>query len=71
MNKAKSKGGTSAKDVAAGAVLFVLALDLVVFVVASFAASYAVMVPVSALSFLAIVNGGAWAVALMDDGADL
>jgi hypothetical protein len=59
------------RDVAAGAVLFVIALDLVVFVVASVGASFRLTVPTQELGFLAIVNGAAWALAIMDEGEGL
>ena len=59
------------REIAAGLVLFVIALDLLVFVVAGVASSLRVEVPAGSLSFLAVTNGAAWALALMDDGRGL
>jgi len=56
------------REIAAGFVLFVIAVDLLVFVVAGVASSLRVVVPSGSLSFLAVTNGAAWALALMDDG---
>ncbi len=65
MKKAKTR------EIAAGFVLFVIAVDLLVFVVAGVASSLRVEVPAGSLSFLAVTNGAAWALALMDDGRGL
>ncbi len=63
------KAGT--REIAAGLVLFVIALDLLVFVLAGIASSLRVSISAGALSFLAVTNGAAWALALMDDGRGL
>ena len=65
MKKAKTR------EIAAGFVLFVIAMDLLVFVVAGVASSLQLEVPAGSLSFLAVTNGAAWALALMDDGRGL
>ena len=67
----KSASSSSSRDTAAAMVLFVIGLDLVVFVVASVAASFGQSVPVTSLSFVAIVNAAAWGFAIFDDGRGL
>lgn len=59
------------RNVAALLVMGTIGLDLVAFVVGGVAGSLHVVIPASSLSLLSIVNGAAWALALMDDGRGL
>jgi hypothetical protein len=69
--KKQKVSSVTARDVAAGIVMLVIALDILVFVVGGVGGSYALKVPVASLSFLAIVNAACWALAIMDDGKGL
>ncbi len=59
------------RDLLAGAVMFVIASDLIIFVVAGLASLYHLAVPVRYIALLAIANVSAWGFALADDGRDI
>ncbi len=59
------------RDFMAGAVMFVIASDLIIFVVAGLASLYHLAIPVRYIALLSIANVSAWGFALADDGRDL
>ncbi len=59
------------RDLLAGAVMFVIASDLIIFTVAGLGSLFHLSIPVQYLAFLAIANVSAWGFALADDGRDL
>jgi len=59
------------RDFLAGLVMFVIAMDLVVLILAGVASLYRIAAPIQLLSFLAVANACAWGFALADDGHDI